>query len=180
MEKKRNKIKTAPIRQEKYEKYLQEHIPIWNAVRVARLDARAARDRVRTKERWLRDAAKRAKAGRFRANPVRVSAAVIARLEAQSVPEPNTGCWLWLGEVHDSGYGRISVGNRMRFVHRVAYAAWVSPVPNGQRILHRCDQPTCVNPAHLYAGSAKDNIDDALRRGRLKLVRKNGRFAKRD
>ena len=180
MEKKRNKIKTAPIRQEKYEKYLAKQIPLWNAARVRRLDARLAKAELVAWERRRRAADRLAERVPFRANPVRVSAAVIARLEARFIPEPNSGCWLWRGEVHDSGYGRISIGGRMRFVHRVAYAAWVAPVPDGQRILHRCDQPTCINPEHLYAGSAKDNISDAMRRGRLKLVRKNGRFAKRD
>jgi HNH endonuclease len=180
MEEKRNRIKTAPIRQKKYEEYLQKQIPIWNAARIARLEAAAARRLVLAHRVRLREEARREKAARFRANPLRVSSTVIERLRAMSMPEPNTGCLLWLGEVHDSGYGRISIGGRMRFVHRVAYAAWISALPGGQRVLHRCDQPTCVNPEHLYAGTAKDNIDDAMRRGRLKLVRINGRFAKRD
>ena len=169
MEEKRNRIKTAPIRHEKYEKYLQQNIPIWNALRAARLDARAARCAELARERLARAEYRRVKAARFRANSLRVPAAVIERLEAMSIPEPNLGCWLWLGEVHDSGYGRISLKGRMRFVHRVAYAAWVAPIPNGQRILHRCDQPTCVNPGHLYAGSAGDNFTDMVRRGRAKL-----------
>ena len=169
MEEKRNRIKTAPIRQKKYEEYLQKQIPLWNAARIARLEAAAACRLGLAHKVRLRKEARRAKAIRFRANSLRVSTEVIERLEAMSIPEPNLGCWLWLGEVHDSGYGRISLKGRMRFVHRVAYAAWVAPIPNGQRILHRCDQPTCINPEHLYAGSAGDNFTDMVRRGRAKL-----------
>lgn len=180
MEQKRNKIRGAPIRQEKYEKYLQEQIPIWNAARGRRLEAKAELALLRARERRAKAEARLAQRRPFRANPVRVPQEVIGRLEALSTTEPNTGCWLWLGAMEADGYGRISVDGRMRRVHRVAFAAWVEPLPNGQRVLHRCDQPACINPEHLYAGSAKDNIDDALRRGRLNPVRVNGRFAKRD
>ena len=170
----------ARARRERYEAWLTEQIPQWNAARIARLDAAAAKRAVLARVQREKEEARLARSARFRANPVRVSSEVIGRLEAQSMPEPNSGCRLWLGEVHDDGYGRISVRNRMRRVHRVAYAAWVSPLPNGQRVLHRCDQPTCINPDHLYVGTAKDNVDDMVRRGRWKPERVNGRFAKRD
>ena len=175
-EKRRHRRRGAPARAEKYEAWLRGQIPLWSAARVKKLDI--ARARVEAAAR--KEEARLIRAGRFKANSVRVFPETAGRLEANFMAEPNTGCWLWLGEVHEDGYGRISVSNRMRRVHRVAYAAWVAPLPNGQRVLHRCDQPTCINPAHLYAGSAKDNIDDAMRRGRLNPVRKNGRFVKRD
>jgi uncharacterized Zn finger protein (UPF0148 family) len=178
-EKKRHHRRGAPARAEKYEAWLREQIPLWNAAWAKRLDARIAKAEAAAKIQRRKEEARLARLARFRANPVRVSSDVIARLEAQSIPEPNTGCLLWLGEIQADGYGRISIRNRMRRVHRVAYAAWVSSLPNGQRVLHRCDQPACINPDHLYVGTAKDNVDDMVRRGRWKPVRDNGRFAKR-
>ena len=86
------------------------------------------------------------------------------------VPEPNTGCWLWLGAVDGCGYGKIQratpSGTRNYGIHRLAFQLAHGPVPAGHVVMHRCDNPPCVNPAHLTHGTVADNAHDRDRKGR--------------
>ena len=66
-------------------------------------------------------------------------------------PEPNTGCWLWLGPVDERGYGKINAQGYY-LAHRLAYAETNGPIPEGLLVLHKCDVPSCINPDHLYVG----------------------------
>lgn len=86
-------------------------------------------------------------------------------IEERSIPEPNTGCWLWLDGVDGSGYGRLTVDGRRVRAHRVSLIAAVGDI-GALCALHRCDQPSCVNPEHLFAGTMKDNTQDMLKKGR--------------
>ena len=85
-----------------------------------------------------------------------------------------SGCWEWQGAV-SYGYGVI-MRNRQRLrVHRVSYELWCGPVPDGMVMRHSCDNPCCVNPAHLTPGTQAENIQDIVARGRLgktKLTKK--------
>lgn len=76
-------------------------------------------------------------------------------------------CWLWNGRRMHTGYGVVTAG--LTFV--ASRVAWVAangqPVPPGMLICHACDNPPCVNPAHLWVGTQEDNIADARRKGRL-------------
>lgn len=93
--------------------------------------------------------------------------AAIDALFDRCSPEPNTGCWLWLGSVSGDGYGRMGdVG-----AHRVAWAIRGGQIPPGMMVLHHCDQPLCVNPDHLRLGTAAENSADKVRRGRDAAVR---------
>lgn len=82
-------------------------------------------------------------------------------------PEPNTGCWLWSGQV-TKGYGRIYIDRTSRSIgaHRFSYILANGQVPPGLSVLHKCDVPLCVNPDHLYAGTVIDNAQDKVVRGR--------------
>lgn len=83
--------------------------------------------------------------------------------------DENTGCWLWDGYPTDQGYGRIYTPNKrpkMYRAHRFSYETFVGPIPEGMMVCHHCDVRNCVNPSHLYAGTAKDNARDMAVRGR--------------
>lgn len=81
-------------------------------------------------------------------------------------------CWPWLGATHPFGYGRIGVGRRStgdrrtETAHRVSWEINIGPVPRGKHVLHRCDNPPCVNPAHLFLGDQAENAHDMYRKGR--------------
>ena len=88
------------------------------------------------------------------------------------------GCHLWVGKTIPSGYGRFGC----RGAHRVAWElANGRPIPNGLWVLHKCDNPPCVNPKHLYVGTPADNSRDMVRRNRAKtkLTRKQVREVRR-
>src|SRR6478735_8433 len=87
--------------------------------------------------------------------------------ERHSVPEPNTGCWLWLHSVNRWGYGRTRVSfSKERQAHRIALEEKLGELPQGMLVLHSCDTPACINPAHLRLGTARDNARDMVVRGR--------------
>lgn len=92
-----------------------------------------------------------------------------AALESASVPEPNTGCWLWMRGMTACGYGSLAVarmGIRENRANRLAWMAAHGRIPKGMHVLHRCDTRACVNPDHLFLGSNRDNVADRVAKGR--------------
>lgn len=82
-------------------------------------------------------------------------------------PEPNSGCWLWVGGVGEKGHGRFNIGNRTQVqAHRFSWEIHKGDVPEGLWVLHHCDNPPCVNPDHLFLGTCQDNHDDMIDKGR--------------
>lgn len=84
-------------------------------------------------------------------------------------PDLNGGCWLWTGYC-SHGYGIIWKKHEGRThpygAHRAFYERFVGEVPPGLYVLHRCDVPCCVNPAHLFVGTHRENMEDMARKGR--------------
>ncbi len=78
-------------------------------------------------------------------------------------------CWEWKGRKLNSGYGSFSAGGEGRLAHRYAYERTCGGIPMGMEVCHTCDNPTCVNPNHLFIGSRKDNMQDCLKKGRMNL-----------
>jgi hypothetical protein len=75
-------------------------------------------------------------------------------------------CWPWTGNRRPDGYGRLGVRGSAYYAHRLAYASTFGPIPDGMLVCHRCDNPSCCNPAHLFVGTDADNQRDAAAKGR--------------
>jgi hypothetical protein len=89
---------------------------------------------------------------------------------------PSGGCWEWVRSRNNHGYGTLTVNGRRAYAHRLAYELAGRSLADGQHVLHSCDNPACINPEHLSAGSRSDNMQDAARKGRLRTpkVSKSG------
>lgn len=81
------------------------------------------------------------------------------------------GCFIWQGYINTNGYGEISrnarLGIRRGGAHRFSYELFRGPISGGLFACHHCDVPACVNPAHLFLGTQKDNMQDASHKGRV-------------
>lgn len=93
--------------------------------------------------------------------------ATAERFAKHVIPEPNSGCWLWTGSLNSRGYGNFKVAGKVRSAHRVAFEIEHSTsIPSESSVCHRCDNPGCVNPEHLFLGTHQDNMLDRQRKGR--------------
>lgn len=88
------------------------------------------------------------------------------KLEFYSMPEPNSGCLLWLGQVNNWGYGVLSWRGRTHGAHRLSFMEAFGPIDANLVVCHKCDVPGCINPDHLFLGTHADNMADRDRKGR--------------
>lgn len=89
-------------------------------------------------------------------------------IESRSIPEPNSGCWLWEKSLDRGGYGVIRPDYVLLRAHRLSYEIYNGVADERLYVLHRCDVRCCVNPEHLFLGTHADNMQDMVRKGRGK------------
>jgi hypothetical protein len=89
------------------------------------------------------------------------------RLRANMAQTPS-GCQEWTGCRGKWGYGSVRVKQKTMLAHRVSYTVFVGPIPDGILVLHKCDNPPCINPDHLFLGTNLDNVRDRNAKGRTR------------
>lgn len=99
------------------------------------------------------------------------SVPIKTKIERRVTIDPASGCWNWTGNVNQYGYAMLGYkredGTRSTTTAtRLSYEAYVGPIPPGCYMCHTCDNPRCVNPAHLFPGTQKENFDDMMSKGR--------------
>lgn len=78
-------------------------------------------------------------------------------------------CWEWIGAKINKGYGRIKINKKGVLAHRFSYELYNKSIDSNLMICHKCDNPSCVNPNHLFQGTRSDNMKDAFKKGRLNI-----------
>ena len=104
------------------------------------------------------------------------------RFDEKFVVHPGSRCWVWTGSRNFQGYGMIRPDHQIRrmiHAHRAAYQIYLGDIPSGLDVCHSCDNPSCVNPEHLWIGTHQENMDDMVRKGRcIRAVGENTGNAK--
>ena len=89
------------------------------------------------------------------------------RIYTSSSVNKETECWEWSAHRNSGGYGTINAGGKVQLAHRLSYRLFKRPIPEGMCVCHRCDNPCCVNPDHLWLATNAENVRDRDEKGRL-------------
>lgn len=85
---------------------------------------------------------------------------------ASTSPHVDTPCWVWAACRQESGYGLFRLDGRMQGAHRASWVLTNGPIPDGMGVRHKCDNPPCVNPEHLWLGTDAEDTADKMSKGR--------------
>lgn len=98
-----------------------------------------------------------------------ITPAIVDRFNS-FVRATENGCHLWTGTKNAKGYGHFGIGAEVHRAHRIAYVIGHGVRPERELVCHACDNPSCVNPDHLWLGSPKDNVRDMILKGRRRAT----------
>jgi hypothetical protein len=97
---------------------------------------------------------------------VTIHGSIEKKFALKSKGRNDAGCWIWTGGLDKDGYGSLRDGQKMKRAHRVSWEIHFGQIPEGMAILHKCNNPACVNPDHLKIGDHTDNMEDRKKNGR--------------
>lgn len=92
----------------------------------------------------------------------------VRRFTSKFIQKGEDECWNWTGNI-TGGYGQFKYSGKAIPAHRFAYRVYRGEIPEGLWVLHDCDNPICVNPNHLFLGTAQDNTNDMVSKGRARF-----------
>lgn len=87
------------------------------------------------------------------------------KIKKYTVVDDNN-CWIWQGSKHRQGYGNLNYKRIPSLAHRVSWMVHKGDIPEGVKVCHKCDITSCVNPDHLFLGTQKENVSDAIQKGK--------------
>jgi hypothetical protein len=107
-----------------------------------------------TVSRWVKEIVQFSDFQRLR----KKNANIEEKLASRYIPEPNSGCWIWLGNIKKNGYGSLTVGEKNLYAHRLSYEISNGPIPKGKVLDHKCRVRCCCNPDHLEPVTQHENV----------------------
>jgi len=102
----------------------------------------------------------------FKGNQFGPPISILQRFNKKYKINKENGCWEWQAYRNKKGYGTFDIGEKGTLSHRVSYKLFIGYLEQNMLVCHKCDNPCCVNPFHLFKGTNRDNFEDSLKKGR--------------